>query len=67
VEETRALLGQLERVQRLDRAHAEPAEIVAELRELLASAEEWARTEGGETGAHAVGELRSALARHPVT
>ena len=45
---------------------ADPIEafrLLDELRLLLAEAEAWARHEGGEAGAEAVGKLRAALAR----
>lgn len=62
VEESRAVLERLERIEALDRARAEPGEIVAELRALLDEATEWSRVEGGDEGERAVGRLRSALA-----
>ncbi|MEP7223970.1 MAG: hypothetical protein ABI783_03300 [Actinomycetota bacterium] len=62
MEESRAVLERLERIEALDRAGAEPGEIVAELRALLEEATEWCRAEGGDEGERAVGRLRSALA-----
>ena len=62
MEESRAVLERLERIEALDRTGAPPIEIVAELRALLEEATEWSRLEGGDAGEHAVGELRSALA-----
>ena len=62
MEESRAVLERLERIEALDRAGAKPVEIVAELRALLGEAAAWSRLEGGDLGEHAVGELRSALA-----
>jgi hypothetical protein len=63
VEESRAVLERLERIEALDRARAEPGEIVAELRALLDEATEWSRVEGGDAGERAVEGLRTALAR----
>lgn len=62
MEESRALLERLERIEALDRTGAAPEEIVAELRALLEEATAWSRVEGGDAGERAVGELRSALA-----
>jgi hypothetical protein len=63
MEESRAVLKRLERIEALDRAGAEPVELVAELRGLLADATEWSNAEGGDAGERAVGRLRTALAR----
>jgi hypothetical protein len=63
MEVSRAVLARLERIEELDRSDAVPAELLAELRALLVEAEAWARREGGDAGAHAVAELRDALAR----
>jgi len=63
VEESRAVLERFERIEALDRARAEPGEIVAELRALLDEATEWSRVEGGDAGERAVEGLRTALAR----
>jgi hypothetical protein len=62
MEESRAVLERLERIETLDRAGAKPGEIVAELRALLDEAVAWSRVEGGGAGEQAVDELRSALA-----
>jgi hypothetical protein len=61
VDEARAILERLERIEALDRAGATPPELLAELRSLLAEAEAWSRQEGGEEGVRAVEELRAAL------
>jgi len=63
VDESRAVLARLERIESLDRRGADPRELVDELRSLLAEAEAWSRREGGEQGDRAVDELRQALAR----
>jgi hypothetical protein len=63
VDESRAILERLERIEALDRRRAPPAVILAELRALVLEAEAWSRTEGGDTGQRAVAELRAALVR----
>ncbi len=62
MEESRAVLDRLERIETLDRTGAPPIEIVAELKALLQEAAAWSQTEGGDAGERAVGDLRSALA-----
>jgi hypothetical protein len=66
MEESRAVLERLERIEALDRAGAEPRDLVEELRALLVEAEAWSQREGGEAGARAVAELRSALAHEMI-
>jgi len=63
VDESEAILERLERIEALDGSGASPAELVEELRALLAEAEAWSRREGGEAGAKAVEDLRHALTR----
>ena len=63
MEESRAILRRLERIEALDRAGADAGRLLGELRELLAEAEEWSLKEGGEAGARAAAELRAALTR----
>jgi hypothetical protein len=63
VNESRAILERLERIEALDRAGARPDSLVPELRALLVEAEEWSRREGGEAGEQAAARLRTALAR----
>jgi hypothetical protein len=63
MEESRAVLERLERIEGLDRADAGRSELLAELRALLAEAEAWSRVEGGDAAADAVDGLRSALSR----
>jgi hypothetical protein len=63
MDESRAVLERLARIEALDRARAQPDELLAELRALLQEAEAWSRREGGEAGARAVAALRDALAR----
>jgi len=63
MEESRAVLERLERIEALDRAGAAPVEIVTELRALLEEATAWSRVEGGDAGERAVERLRHAVAR----
>jgi len=61
MEEARAVLVRLDRIERLDRAGAAPDVLLPELRELVREAEEWSRIEGA--GAGAVDRCRDALER----
>ena len=63
MDESEAVLERLERIEALDGSGASPAELVEELRALLAEAEAWSRREGGEAGKRAVADLRGALTR----
>jgi hypothetical protein len=63
MDEARAVLERLERIEALDRAGAERPELLVELRALLEEAEAWSRVEGGDAGECAVDGLRHALAR----
>jgi hypothetical protein len=45
VDEARAVLARLERIEALDRDGASPAAVLSELRELVQEAEAWARRE----------------------
>jgi len=63
VDESRAVLERLERIEALDRAGASARVLVPELRALLDEAAAWSRTEGGDAADRAVGDLRAALAR----
>lgn len=63
MDQSEAVLERLERIEALDRAGAEPIEIVAELRALLHEATSWSRAEGGDAGERAVERLRQALTR----
>ena len=63
MDESQAVLQRLERIEALDGSGASPTELVEELRALLVEAEAWSRREGGDAGARAVADLRSALAR----
>ena len=61
MEDARAVLERLERIEALDRAGAGPPELLVELKALLEEAEAWSRVEGGDAGECAVDGLRSAL------
>ena len=63
VDESKAILDRLERIEMLDRAVAAPVDLADELRALLVEAEAWSRAEGGDAGARAVEDLRGALER----
>ena len=63
MDESRAVLARLERIELLDREGAEPSVLVDELRALLLEAESWSRREGGDAAKRAVEDLRSALER----
>jgi hypothetical protein len=67
VDEVSAIVGRLERIERLRRDGAAAATLLAELRALLGEAEAWSRLEGGEAGEQAVARLRAALARDLAT
>jgi hypothetical protein len=45
MDEARRVLARLERIESLDRERARPADLLAELRALLAEVEAWARAE----------------------
>ena len=66
MEEARRVLARLERIESLDRANADPAELLEELRGLLEDAEAWVRVEGGGDADEAVIRLRGALAQDAV-
>ena len=63
MEEARAVLDRLRRIDQLRDAGAGPRALLGELQALLGEAEEWSRHEGGDAGEEAVGRLRAALAR----
>jgi hypothetical protein len=67
MDEARAVLERLERIEALDRAGAGRGALLAELRGLLEEAEAWSSLEGGDTGAAAVDDLRKALTRETPT
>ncbi len=63
MEEARAVLARLERIEALERRHAPAALLLEEVRALLREAEAWVRAEpaAGEAAAEAVRECRAAL------
>jgi len=66
MEEARAVLERLERIEALERVGgASRPELLDELRLLVLEAEAWSRTEGGDAGKRAVAGLRSALEVRP--
>ena len=64
MDEARAVLSRLERIEELDSRQAPASVLLAELRELVSEAEAWVRVEAGPTGRaeDAVERLRNALA-----
>jgi hypothetical protein len=63
VDESRAVLARLERIESFDRRGVGPDTLVEELRALLAEAEAWSQREGDDDAERAVDELRQALDR----
>ena len=57
MDEARAVLRRLERIEALDREGAHPDAVLAELRELVHEAEAWAKLEGDERAATAAAAL----------
>jgi hypothetical protein len=62
VDEARAVIQRLNRIEALDGEGAHPAALLAELRELVREAEAWARLEGDERAEEAVERCRQAIA-----
>ena len=62
MDEARALLRRLERIEALDRAGAAAPDLLGELRELLREAEAWAALEADERAELALERCRDALA-----
>ena len=62
MDEARAVLDRLGKIERLRSEGVLPEVLLAELRALLEEAEEWSRVEGGAAGERAVAGLREALA-----
>jgi hypothetical protein len=65
MDEARAVLTRLRRIDALEREHARPELLLAELRELVREAEEWVRAEPGGTqlAEAAIERCREALDR----
>jgi hypothetical protein len=62
MDEARAVIERLNRIEALDREHAPATTLLAELRELVREAEAWVRTEGDERAELAVDRCKEALA-----
>jgi hypothetical protein len=62
MDEARAVLGRLERIEALDARGAGPRELLAELRELVREAEAWARCEHDDDALAAVERCAASLA-----
>ena len=60
MDEARAVLLRLERIEALEQEGANPAAVLAELHELVREAEAWARLEGDDRAS----EAAAALAAH---
>jgi hypothetical protein len=58
MDEARAVLRRLERIEALEREGAHPSAILAELQELVHEAEAWARCEGDERASTAAAALQ---------
>jgi hypothetical protein len=61
MDEARAVIDRLDRVEALERAGATPSELLEELRGLVRDAEAWARVEGDARAAAAVERCDEAL------
>jgi hypothetical protein len=62
MDEARAVLHRLDRIEALQRERAHPEAVLAELRELVREAEDWARAEGEpERAVAAVARCKEAL------
>ena len=62
MEEARAVLQRLQRIELLDRERADPRTVLAELRELVPEAEAWVRVEGDDRAQAAVERCKEAMA-----
>ena len=61
MDEARAVLARLDRIEALEREGAPPGVLLEELRGLVQEAEAWARLEGDERAADSVGRCADAL------
>jgi hypothetical protein len=61
MDEARAVLARLDRIETLDREGAPPGALLEELRGLVQAAEEWAKLEGDERAQRAVERCEAAL------
>ena len=62
MDEARAVIDRLNRIEALDRERASASTLLAELRELVREAEVWARREGDERAELAVERCKEAMA-----
>jgi transposase len=62
VDEARAVIRRLDRIEALEREGAHARTLLAELRELVREAEAWARLEGDERAQRAVERVEEAMA-----
>jgi hypothetical protein len=62
VDEARAVMRRLDRIEALEREGAHPTTVLAELRELVREAEAWSRIEGDERAQRAVERVEEAIA-----
>jgi len=63
MDEARAVLARLDRIEALDREGAPPGALLEELRGLVQAAETWAKLEGDERAQRAVESCDAALAQ----
>jgi hypothetical protein len=61
MDEARAVLARLDRIETLEREGAPPGVLLEELRGLVQDAETWARLEGGERARAAIDNCEAAL------
>jgi hypothetical protein len=66
MDEARAVMRRLDRIEALDREGTHPQTLLAELRALVREAEAWARVEGDPRAAAAADRCRDALSREEV-
>ena len=64
MDEARAVLARLDRIEALEREGAPPGALIAELRGLVQAAEAWAKVEGGERAKTAIERCASVLTAH---
>jgi len=62
MDEARAVIDRLNRIEALERERAHPKTLLAELRALVREAEAWARVEGDERAGQAVERCKEAMA-----
>ena len=67
MDEARAVLARLDRIEELEREGAPPGALLEELRGLVQAAEAWARLEGDVRAHLAIERCDSALATHALT